>query len=80
MVSGGKWYETIEFTSNNTYTHYYKNTNGIVQDKTEKCKYEYNYPNVILYHGDGEVWNTFIIKNEHEMYPKTNENAIFEKQ
>lgn len=80
LVNGGTWYQTIEFTSNNTYTHYYKSKDGIIQDKTEGSKYEYNHPNVVLYRKDGDIWNTFILKNEHQMYPKTNENAVFEKQ
>lgn len=80
LANGGKWYQTIEFTSNNTYTHYYKSTEGVIQDKTEGCSYEYNHPNIVLYHKDGSVWNTFILKNEHQMYPETNENAVFEKQ
>lgn len=76
---GGKWYQTIVFTSNSTYTTYYQSTDGTIKDKNEGCKYTFEKPNITLYKSDGTVWNTFILKGSY-ICPSTNENVHFDKQ
>lgn len=80
LVNGGTWYQIIQFTSNNTYTTFYKKEDGTIKNKEEGCKYEYQKTKVTLYTSDGEKWNTFIFKGNNKMYPETNEDVLFEKQ
>lgn len=80
LINGGTWYQIIQFTSNETYTSFYKKEDGTIKNKEEGCKYEYQDTKVTLYKSDGEEWNTFIFDGNNKMYPETNEDVVFEKQ
>lgn len=82
LVNGGTWYEYIEFTDTKNYKHYYKKVGGVIkQTSYGTYKYIKALKTVTLYHEDGSEWNTFQFNsNMTQMWPKTNSDAIFEKQ
>lgn len=80
FFEGGTWYKIIQFTGNDTYTAFYRKSDGMIKNKSEDNRYWYQDTKVTLYYSNGEEWNTFIFDGDSKMYPVTNENVVFEKQ